>query len=91
MDRDLSREQLRAIVRAGLQQTRGSYRLLVTLFNMPAHDYKRFLGFLRKHGCQVPFQPFRTIGPREADSAAPIGIRDGAAVAHERSRLHAVV
>ena len=78
MDRDLSREQLRAIVRAGLERTRGSYRLLVALFNMPPQDYKRFLSFLRKHGCQVPFQPFRTIGapsiaqPAERTQAAAL-------------------
>jgi hypothetical protein len=27
---------------------------------MPADDYKRFLNFLRKHDCHVPFQGFRT-------------------------------
>jgi hypothetical protein len=26
---------------------------------MPATDYKRFLGFLRKHDCHLPFQRFR--------------------------------
>jgi hypothetical protein len=27
---------------------------------MPPDDYKRFLNFLRKHDCHVPFQAFRT-------------------------------
>ena len=27
---------------------------------MPAEDYKRFLSFLRKHDCHIPFQRFRT-------------------------------
>ena len=61
MDRDLSREQLRALVRAGLERTSGNYRVLVELFNMPPADYKRFLGFLRKHDCQVPFHAFRAV------------------------------
>ena len=31
----------------------------VRLFNMPASDYKKFLNFLRKHDCQLPFKEFR--------------------------------
>jgi hypothetical protein len=27
---------------------------------MSADDYKRFLGFLRKYQCHMPFQQFRT-------------------------------
>jgi transcriptional regulator with GAF, ATPase, and Fis domain len=66
MDRDLSREQLRGVIRAGLQRTAGNYRMMVELFNMPAGDYKRFLSFLRKHDCQVPFHAFRAVRPRPA-------------------------
>ncbi len=66
MDRDLSRDQLRGVIRAGLQQTAGNYRMLVELFNMPASDYKRFLSFLRKHDCQVPFHAFRAARPHPA-------------------------
>jgi transcriptional regulator with PAS, ATPase and Fis domain len=76
MSRDMTRDDLRALVSRGLEQTRGSYRILVQLFNMPDSDYKRFLNFLRKHDCQMPFQRFRTLpirpdrdrGPDEADS-----------------------
>ena len=60
MARDLTRDDVRATVRAGLQHTRGNYKLLIELFNMAPSDYKRFLNFLRKHQCHVPFQPFRT-------------------------------
>jgi transcriptional regulator with GAF, ATPase, and Fis domain len=59
MLRDLRREDLRRIVRLGLEETRGSYRGLVHLFNMEPDDYKRFMNCLRKHQCHVPFQPFR--------------------------------
>jgi transcriptional regulator with GAF, ATPase, and Fis domain len=69
MDRDLSREQLRGVIRAGLQRTAGNYRMMVELFNMPAGDYKRFLSFLRKHDCQVPFHAFRAVRPRPAVAA----------------------
>jgi transcriptional regulator with GAF, ATPase, and Fis domain len=66
MNRDLARDQLRGVIRAGLQQTAGNYRMLVELFNMPASDYKRFLSFLRKHDCQVPFHAFRAVRRRSA-------------------------
>jgi transcriptional regulator with GAF, ATPase, and Fis domain len=80
MSRDLTRDDLRAIVGRGLQRTSGNYKLLVRLFNMQPTDYKRFLNFLRKHQCHMPFQQFRTTAPGdmgtggngvEEDSAAP--------------------
>lgn len=61
MSRDLTRATVREIVTRGLEQTQGSYRLLVELFNMRASDYKRFLNMLRKLDCHVPFQPFRVV------------------------------
>jgi transcriptional regulator with PAS, ATPase and Fis domain len=60
MARDLTRDDLRSIVGRGLQRTSGNYKLLVRLFNMQPTDYKRFLNFLRKHQCHMPFQQFRT-------------------------------
>ena len=64
MSRDMTRDDLRALVSRGLEQTRGSYRILVQMFNMPEADYKRFLNFLRKHDCQMPFQKFRNLPAR---------------------------
>ena len=61
MSRDLTRAHLRHVVQIGLQCTNGNYRMLVRLFNMPPDDYKRFLGFLRKYDCHLPFQRFRTV------------------------------
>jgi transcriptional regulator with GAF, ATPase, and Fis domain len=58
--RDMTRSDLRKIIQIGLENTSGNYRLLVQMFNMPAADYKRFLSFLRKHDCHLPFQRFRT-------------------------------
>jgi transcriptional regulator with PAS, ATPase and Fis domain len=60
MSRDLTRDDLRAIVRKGLERTSGNYKVMVELFNMPGDDYKRFLGFLRKYQCHMPFQQFRS-------------------------------
>jgi DNA-binding NtrC family response regulator len=64
MSRDLTRIDLRKIVQIGLETTNGNYRLLVQLFNMPPEDYKRFLAFLRKHDCHLPFQKFRSVPAR---------------------------
>jgi transcriptional regulator with PAS, ATPase and Fis domain len=61
ISRDLTREDLRQIVGAGLEMTHGSYKQLAKVFNMPPGDYKRFLNFLRKHGCQLPFQSYRGV------------------------------
>jgi len=60
MTRDLTRDDLRFIIRRGLQETAGSYKMLVELLNMRPNDYKRFLNFLRKHECHVPFARFRS-------------------------------
>jgi DNA-binding NtrC family response regulator len=61
MARDITREDMRAIVRYGLELTRGNYKTLTQLFNLPPSDYKRLLNFLRKHQCQLPVQEFRTV------------------------------
>jgi DNA-binding NtrC family response regulator len=61
MARDLTRADVRELIRMGLEHTRGNYKLLVTGFNMPPEDYKRFLNFLRKYECHVPFQRFRML------------------------------
>jgi transcriptional regulator with GAF, ATPase, and Fis domain len=62
--RDLTRADLRRIIQTGLERTNGNYRLLVQSFNMPTDDYKRFLSFLRKHDCHLPFQRFRVVPAR---------------------------
>jgi len=71
MARDLTRHDVREVVRLGLKHTLGNYKLLVTCFNMPPTDYKRFLNFLRKFECHVPFQLFRAVPPRDTQPAAP--------------------
>jgi len=61
MVRDLTRNDVRAIIRRGLHETAGNYKMLVDLFNMDRTDYKRFLNFLRKRNCQLPFADFRAV------------------------------
>jgi transcriptional regulator with PAS, ATPase and Fis domain len=59
MDREITRGTLREVIRQGLEQSRGNYRIVARLFNIEARDYKRFLNFLRKSNCQLPFRDFR--------------------------------
>jgi DNA-binding NtrC family response regulator len=61
MDRDLTRDDVRELVREGLAHTRGNYKMLVSAFNMPQRDYKRFLSFLRAYQCHVSFRQFRML------------------------------
>ena len=62
MNHDITREDVRQLVREGLAHTRGNYKMLVRAFNMDPRDYKRFLSFLRTYKCHVSFRPFRMVG-----------------------------
>jgi DNA-binding NtrC family response regulator len=70
MARDLTRHDVREVVRFGLEHTRGNYKMLVSCFNMPPEDYKKFLNFLRKYQCHVPFQGFRMMPSAPARTAS---------------------
>ena len=59
MERDLTRADLRLLIRKGLGTSRGSYRGLLELFGMEDADYKRLLNFLAAHDCAVDFREFR--------------------------------
>jgi two-component system NtrC family response regulator len=59
MQREITRSSVREVVRRGLQDARGSYKIVTKMFNMEEDDYKKFLNFLRKHHCQPPFKEFR--------------------------------
>jgi DNA-binding NtrC family response regulator len=56
---EIIRAELLALVDRGLHHTRGSYRALVKLFNMPPGDYKRFHAFLYQQNCNLPVTPYR--------------------------------
>jgi transcriptional regulator with PAS, ATPase and Fis domain len=59
MNREITRYNVRDLVHMGLEEARGNYKIVLRLFNMPPHQYKRFMNFLRKHDCQLPFKEFR--------------------------------
>ncbi|HEX2339291.1 MAG TPA: sigma 54-interacting transcriptional regulator [Vicinamibacterales bacterium] len=59
MQREITKQNVREVVRKGLEEARGNYKIVARLFNLEAGDYKRFLNFLRKHDCQLPFKEYR--------------------------------
>jgi transcriptional regulator with PAS, ATPase and Fis domain len=59
LNRDITRHDIRQLVRRGLGATRGNYRALLHLFRMPPEDYKRFMNFLATHDCRAEFREFR--------------------------------
>ena len=75
LERDITRHDMRELVRRGLGTTRGNYRSLLRLFGMPASDYKRFLNFLAAHDCNVDFRAYRNgtapTGPTRAPRLLP--------------------
>ena len=66
LSRDITRHDMRELVRRGLATTRGNYRTLLKLFGMANQDYKRFLNFLAAHDCRADFREFRH-GTAEAE------------------------
>jgi DNA-binding NtrC family response regulator len=70
LSRDMTRHDLRQLVRRGLTTTRGNYRSLLGLFGVPESDYKRFMNFLAAHECVVDFREFRG-GSTESGALLP--------------------
>jgi DNA-binding NtrC family response regulator len=56
--RDISREKVIALMDMGLRSTRGSYKLLASLFHVD-NGYRRLMDFLRRNDCLLDFRPYR--------------------------------
>jgi two-component system NtrC family response regulator len=59
VQRDITRGNIRDLVRKALQESRGNYKIVAKIFNLEQREYKRFLNFLRKNECQLPFREYR--------------------------------
>ena len=59
MERELTKSDVKEIIRRGLRETQGNYRKLIATFHLPEADYKRFLAFLYQHDCHLSFHSFR--------------------------------
>jgi DNA-binding NtrC family response regulator len=71
LGRDMTRHDLRQLLRRGLTETRGSYRAVSKLFGMPDSDYKSFMNFLATHDCVVDFHEFRTASMGDGSIGRP--------------------
>jgi DNA-binding NtrC family response regulator len=59
IERDLTRHDIRELLKRGLAATNGNYRAVLKLFGMKESDYCRFHNFLSGHGCKLDFREFR--------------------------------
>jgi len=69
--RDITRHDLRELVRRGLRESHGRYKSVLELFGMPIGDYRRFMNFLAAHDCSVGFWEFRGKSSSEGSSETP--------------------
>jgi transcriptional regulator with PAS, ATPase and Fis domain len=67
-NRDITRADVRHLIRRGLTTTSGSYRGLLHLFGLESHDYKALLNFLAAHDCMVDYRKYR---PGSAETKTP--------------------
>lgn len=70
LSRDITRQDLRELVHLGLENARGSYTGLLTLFRIESNDRQRFLNFLAAHDC-VDFRLFRDAGEGSRKKPVP--------------------
>ena len=68
---DITRDDLRELVRRGLRESRGRYEALLTLFGMPSGDYRRFMTFLGVHECRIGLHEFRALRTPDAEVGTP--------------------
>ncbi len=59
LQRDITRGNIRDLIRKALEESRGNYKIVARTFNLEDREYKRFLNFLRKNDCQLPFRDYR--------------------------------
>ena len=74
--RDITRADLRELIRRGLVASSGSYRGLLRLFGMAQTDYKTLLNFLAAHDCRVDSRRLRSAARAET---TPMSTAHGAA------------
>jgi len=68
LNRDITRHDLREILRRGLECTQGNYRAMIGMLGIEPGDYKKFLNFLSTHDCRVDYRAYR---PAAADVTRP--------------------
>jgi transcriptional regulator with PAS, ATPase and Fis domain len=86
--RDITRRDLRELVRRGLKETRGRYKAMLTLFGMSSGDYRRFMNFLAAHECGVAVREFRGAATEKPSDLPPPYSLPAAATKEPGIRTH---
>ena len=81
---DITRDDLRELVRRGLRESQGHYRTLFALFGISSRDSGRFMNVLAAQECAIGIDQFRR-ALRAADGEAATG---PLSVADPKPRLH---
>jgi DNA-binding NtrC family response regulator len=68
LNRDITRADIRHLLRRALETSGGSYRTVLQLFGMEPVEYKKLMNFLAAHECVVDYREFRK--PRESVRSA---------------------
>ena len=53
LNRDLNRDEVKEIIKRGLDQSDGKYKNLLNLFNLEDNEYKKFMKFLNGNRLNV--------------------------------------
>ncbi len=88
--RDITRHDLRELVRRGLRESRGRYKSMLSLFGIPSRDYRRFMNFLAAHDCTVEFREFRSAPSPTGTSSetSPVSFFSWDSLADPAARSH---
>jgi len=81
---DITRDDLRELVRRGLRESQGHYKTLFALFGISSRDSGRFMNVLAAQECAIGIDQFRR-ALRAADGEAATG---PLSVADPKPRLH---
>jgi DNA-binding NtrC family response regulator len=90
--RDITRNDLRELIRRGLQASQGRYKSMLKLFGISSRDYRRFMNFLAAHECGVEFREFRATAASSLPSLpGPLVALPGAKPPAEVTELYSAV
>jgi transcriptional regulator with PAS, ATPase and Fis domain len=81
MNREITKGNVRDLIHRGLGEARGNYKVVLRMFNMKDNDYKRFLSFLKKQDCRLPFKEYRGATLWNG----PLTVNGGATAVRERT------
>ncbi len=77
MARDVTRDDVRAVVARGVELVGDDLKALAALLNVGTEDARRFASFLRKYQCHIPKASAKVQVPTLDRRGDPVGPRVG--------------